>query len=72
MNINEFIREYGLKFADYLGDGLYVGYDGDQMILFAEREDSIHWVGLDDQTFQSLKRYGIRVQDAINEAKEIK
>jgi len=32
----------------YLGDGLYARDDGYALILYAQREEGVHWVSLDD------------------------
>lgn len=44
----------------YLGDGLYVSFDGWQMILRAPREDGDHFFGLEPQLYQSLLEWVAR------------
>lgn len=41
----------------YLGDGLYVSFDGFQFRLRAPRSDGDHSVYLDSETFQLFKQY---------------
>lgn len=43
--------------SQYLGDGLYVDYDGYQIRLWTEREHGIHEVFLDRTTLGSLMNY---------------
>jgi len=49
-------------FKDYLGDGLYVDYDGFQIILSTDRSGETHWVALDLYTLQALDRYRERIK----------
>lgn len=41
----------------YLGDGLYVSFDGYILTLRAPREHGDHWVGLEPQVFKALLDY---------------
>lgn len=41
----------------YLGDGLYVSFDGFMLTLRAPRDGGDHWVGLEPQVFNALVNY---------------
>lgn len=41
----------------YLADGLYAGYDGYQIWLWADRENGRHYVALDDTTVEAFEGY---------------
>lgn len=41
----------------YLGDGLYVSYDGVTVTLRAPRPNGDHWIGLDPTTLARFLRY---------------
>jgi hypothetical protein len=41
----------------YLGDGLYVSFDGYHFILRAPREGGDHWVGLEPDVFEALLKF---------------
>ena len=47
----------GEKNQDYLGDGLYVSYDGFNFWLRAERDGMTHEVALDPYVVQALLEY---------------
>lgn len=49
----------------YLGDGLYVSFDGYMIILRAPRGDTDHWVGLEPEIFDALVAYRKRLNDRI-------
>lgn len=50
------------KFADYLGDGVYVDFDGYQIILKANDFDNpTDVIALEFNTMTSLKRYEERL-----------
>ena len=55
MNREDFKNKYSEKF--YLGDGLYVRFDGYHFILITERENSTHWVGLEPNIFDQFIEY---------------
>jgi len=42
---------------DYLGDGLYVEFDGYGLKLWADREDTTHWVYLEPVVYEALLRF---------------
>ena len=41
----------------YLGDGLYVSFDGWQIVLRAPRQEGDHWVALEPQVYGNLIDY---------------
>lgn len=41
----------------YLGDGLYAARDDMHIILYTERENGMHWVGLEPGVFERLLDY---------------
>jgi hypothetical protein len=43
--------------GEYLGDGLYVSFDGFQFRLWTERDSGVHEVFLDPQTLESFLAY---------------
>jgi len=45
------------KEESYLGDGLYVSFDGWQIILRAPRHHGDHYVALEPATFRNLLEY---------------
>jgi hypothetical protein len=47
----------GLKLKRYLGDGVYAGFDGYQIWVWAERDGREHAIALDAQTMAALKKY---------------
>lgn len=57
----------------YLGDGLYINFDGYNFILSAERENGWHWVGLEPDVFDKFILYRKQVyKDANKINKEVK
>ena len=42
---------------EYLGDGLYVSFDGFMFTLRAPRHDCDHWVGLEPQVLKNFDLY---------------
>lgn len=55
MNKKDFIKKYTEK--TYLGDGLFVSFDGFHIILSAERENGMDWVALEPCVFDQLVDY---------------
>jgi glycine cleavage system aminomethyltransferase T len=47
----------GTQDRAYLHDGVYVGHDGWQIWVAAERDGRVHQVALDAQALQQLDRY---------------
>lgn len=41
----------------YLGDGLYVSFDGQHIVLRAPRFGTDHWVALERDVYHSLMRW---------------
>lgn len=41
----------------YLGDGLYVSFDGWYFILRAPRADGDHWVGLEPPVYKAFVKF---------------
>lgn len=71
MKRNEFIDKYRKK--TYLGDGLYVSFDGYHFILSTERDNTIHWIGLEPSVFDMLiamRKQVYKDADAIEPDKE--
>ena len=42
----------------YIGDGVYVHFDGYHFWLYTEREDGVHTIALEPAVYQSLKDTG--------------
>lgn len=65
MTRTEFRKKYDKRF--YMGDGLYAHFDGFSFMLFAERENGEHWVGLEPNVFDELIEFRKQVyKDAEN------
>jgi hypothetical protein len=45
------------KKETYLGDGLYVSFDGLMLILRAPRKHGDHWVGLEREVWVNLMKF---------------
>jgi len=43
-----------MPYETYLGDGLYVELEGDQVRLKAERDGMIHWVALEPEVLNTF------------------
>lgn len=56
MKRKEFIQKYTNQ-KRYIGDGLYVNFDGFHFILSCERDGSTHWVGIEPTVFYALLNY---------------
>lgn len=55
MKREQFKEKYTQGF--YLGDGLYVHFDGYHLILITEREDGTHKVALEPAHLRNLIKY---------------
>jgi hypothetical protein len=55
----------GLKMQRYLGDGVYAGYDGHQIWLWADRDGQRHSIALEYDTLTAFARYGADVKRLI-------
>lgn len=51
---------------EYLGDGLYVSFDGDQIRLRAPDENGDHIMYMDYHVWSAFKNYGVRVMAPIH------
>jgi hypothetical protein len=56
MTLQEFKNKY-LNKKSYLGDGLFVHHDGCYFILSTKREEEEHYVGLEEDVFDTLIEY---------------
>ena len=55
-------KEEGETHQDYIGDGVYVSWDGYQIVLRTEREGfGVHEIALDTRTFRNLIDYNKRL-----------
>lgn len=71
MNIRSRLRELGCVKHNYLGDGVYCGYDGYQVWLIVERENGLHEIALgEDDLLPALFNYAREVGSEV--AKPIK
>lgn len=61
MSIVTAARAEGLTELEYLGDGVYAGYDGYQIWLLVERDGRTERVALEPATLLALQRYRMRV-----------
>jgi len=72
LNLITFIHEIGekmradmehLEHKDHLGDGVYVGFDGYQIILWLEDESCAgpNAIAMEEHTLQALDRYLVRI-----------
>lgn len=66
MKRKDFIKKYSQK--EYLGDGLYVSFDGYNFVLSTEREHVINWVALEPPVFDALIRFR---KDVYQEAENL-
>jgi hypothetical protein len=48
---------------DYIGDGVYVTWDGYAIRLSTPREDGEHWIELDAHTYAGLLRFVERLKE---------
>ena len=71
MNREDFIKKYSAK--SYLGDGLYVHFDGYHFVLSCERYDQRDprwdWIGLEPLVFDALIEFR---KEVYKEAENIK
>lgn len=59
MNEAETLRdEYGCDQIEYIGDGVYAGYDGYHIWVCCRRGDQMHAVAFEPATFKKLADYG--------------
>jgi hypothetical protein len=62
---SEFLKLSMFVPADYLGDGLYVSFDGMYIILSAERENGIHWVAIEPPQIHELVGYFKKIAEEV-------
>jgi hypothetical protein len=60
--IPEFIRDYGLRDPDYLGDGVYVAHEGWQLWLLTERDGRVESIALEPRALLDLIAYAERTK----------
>ena len=65
------LLEAGIKDADYLGDGVYVGNDGYNVWLYVHGEAGYQRVALDPGTMTKLIHYNKLFMDALSRGDEI-
>ncbi len=46
---------------DYIGDGVYVGFNGFDVTLWTDREEGRHWIVLEPEVMASLNRFWERM-----------
>ena len=61
----------GLKLQRYLGDGVYAGFDGYQIWVWAEREGREHTVAFEAETLASLARYTADLKHMAHDAESL-
>lgn len=54
------------EFKDYLGDGVYVRFDGYQIWVSADRYGMLHEVALEPAVFEKLRQYVESLRTAVN------
>jgi hypothetical protein len=70
MEIGDRLRELGCVRTGYIGDGVYVGYDGYQVWLLTQRSEGIHEIALEPRAISDLVRYVHTIE--IEKSKPIK
>lgn len=61
MTYEEFTNAYSKK--TYIGDGAYVSFDGYHFIISTERDNGVHWIGLEPPVFDALIKFRERVYE---------
>lgn len=51
---------------EYLGDGLYVSFDGYMIKLRAPRPEGDHWIGLEHEVYLELLKFVARLKQPAN------
>lgn len=57
-----------LKLKRYLGDGVYAGFDGYQIWLWAERDGQEHSIALEAEVMASLAHYVADLKRSAHDA----
>jgi hypothetical protein len=60
-----------LKLKRYLGDGVYAGFDGYQIWVWAERDGSEHAVAFEAEVLASLAAYTADLKHMAHDAKSL-
>ncbi|HMF69698.1 MAG TPA: hypothetical protein VK602_19055 [Phyllobacterium sp.] len=47
--------------SEYIGDGIYASFDGDQIWLWTEREGEDQRIAIEPQVWDSLKAYARKI-----------
>lgn len=61
-----------LKLKRYLGDGVYAGFDGYQIWVWAVRDDIEHAVALEAETLASLAKYTADLKRMAHDAESMR
>lgn len=59
-----------INHEEYLGDGLYVNFDGYMITLRAPRDHGDHWVGLEPEILQNFELYVKRLKAFCSAARQ--
>jgi hypothetical protein len=59
------MKSLELKLKRYLGDGVYAGFDGWQVWLWAHREGQDHEIALERETAVALEKYSGDLREAL-------
>lgn len=51
------MNESDLTRKEYIGDGVYAGFDGYHIVIWADRGHDRHWIGLESEVFSELIKY---------------
>ena len=71
MDFRKRLLEAGIKDADYIGDGVYVGNDGFQIWLYVADEGGYNRVAIEPVVMEKLIRYNTLFVKAKVEGREI-
>jgi hypothetical protein len=61
----------GLKLKRYLGDGVYAGFDGYQIWVWAERDGCTHAIAFEAETLASLAKYTSDLKHMAHDAESL-
>lgn len=53
------------QFEDYLGDGVYVSFDGDSIVLDLRGQDDFTKIALEPAVLTAFDRYRARLKDHL-------
>ena len=59
--------ERNLQMREYLGDGVYAGFDGYQIVLWTDRPEpeGRHWIAVEEPVIMALLQYRKRLYEAL-------